>query len=233
MSAQKGFTLVELAIVLMIIGLLIGGILKGQELIQNARITSTMRQFKSSDAATLTFLDSYGALPGDITNPSTRLPNCTTSPCTLAGDGNTIIGPVFDGASSSGSVNEQSVFWIHLASTNLVSNVHSDNWIASTWYSNLVSTPLGGIMAVWYFRYAPDALFTQGIQGNHWRLARPSDGGYSIPIDILGRLDQKMDNGAPYTGDIVLGDTCGLAANATIYDANNKTLCSANVKAQF
>ncbi len=66
MIQQKGFTLVELAIVLMIIGLLIGGILKGQELIQNARITSTIRQFKNSDAATLTFLDSHGAFLGDV-----------------------------------------------------------------------------------------------------------------------------------------------------------------------
>ena len=49
--SEQGFTLVELAIVMVIIGLLIGGILKGQELIANARISSTVSQLKGLDAA--------------------------------------------------------------------------------------------------------------------------------------------------------------------------------------
>ena len=57
-TSQSGFTLVELAIVLMIIGLLIGGILRGQELMENARVTSTIQQTKAYDGATTTFRDS-------------------------------------------------------------------------------------------------------------------------------------------------------------------------------
>ena len=75
-TSQAGFTLVELAIVMIIIGLLIAGVLKGQELIGNARVTSTVAQIKAIDAATSTFKDTYAALPGDMTTPATRLPNC-------------------------------------------------------------------------------------------------------------------------------------------------------------
>jgi prepilin-type N-terminal cleavage/methylation domain-containing protein len=76
MRAQAGFTLVELAIVMIIIGLLIAGVLKGQALIQNAQVTSTVAQVKSIEAAISTFSDTYAAIPGDLVNPATRLPNC-------------------------------------------------------------------------------------------------------------------------------------------------------------
>ena len=63
-TSQAGFTLVELAIVMIIIGLLIAGVLKGQELIGNARVTATVAQIKGIDAATSTFKDTYSDLPG-------------------------------------------------------------------------------------------------------------------------------------------------------------------------
>lgn len=74
---QRGFTLVEIAIVLMIIGLLIGGILKGQELMANARVTATIAQIRAYEAAATTFNDKYDAVAGDMINAGTRLPGCT------------------------------------------------------------------------------------------------------------------------------------------------------------
>jgi len=62
---QKGFTLVEIAIVMVIIGLLIGGILKGQEMINNAKVKRVVKQADEMRAAVMTFYDKYGQYPGD------------------------------------------------------------------------------------------------------------------------------------------------------------------------
>ena len=65
MRKQQGFTLVEIAIVLVIIGLLLGGILKGQELITQGRIRNVGNDFQSVTAAINLYQDRYRALPGD------------------------------------------------------------------------------------------------------------------------------------------------------------------------
>jgi prepilin-type N-terminal cleavage/methylation domain-containing protein len=62
---QKGFTLVEIAIVMVIIGLLIGGILKGQEMVQNAKVKRVVKSADELRAAVMTFYDKYGQFPGD------------------------------------------------------------------------------------------------------------------------------------------------------------------------
>jgi prepilin-type N-terminal cleavage/methylation domain-containing protein len=62
---QKGFTLIEIAIVLVIIGLLIGGVLKGQSMIQNAKIKRLVKDAEGMTAAVIAFQDRYGMLPGD------------------------------------------------------------------------------------------------------------------------------------------------------------------------
>lgn len=64
-SNEKGFTLVEIAIVLVIIGLLIGGVLKGQSMIQNAKIKRVVKSADELRAAVYTFYDKYGMYPGD------------------------------------------------------------------------------------------------------------------------------------------------------------------------
>lgn len=65
---QQGFTLVEIAIVLVIIGLLLGGVLKGQQMIASAKVKSQMQQIDGIAAAINTYQDKYGALPGDDRN---------------------------------------------------------------------------------------------------------------------------------------------------------------------
>ena len=69
-QSQKGFTLVEIAIVMVIIGLLIGGVLKGQSMIQNAKVKRVVKQADELRAGVMTFYDKYASYPGDENSPA-------------------------------------------------------------------------------------------------------------------------------------------------------------------
>ncbi len=73
----NGFTLIEIAIVLVIIGLLLGGVLKGQELITGARVRNLISQQDGIKAAFFGFQDRYRALPGDYAAASTNINGVT------------------------------------------------------------------------------------------------------------------------------------------------------------
>ena len=64
-SQQSGFTLVEIAIVLVIIGLLLGGILKGQELINSAKVKNLANDFRTIPTYVYGYQDKFRAIPGD------------------------------------------------------------------------------------------------------------------------------------------------------------------------
>src|SRR5258708_18208577 len=83
-STEKGFTLVEIAIVLVIIGLLLGGILKGQEMITQAKIKNVINDFNGVTVAVTSYQDRYSALPGDDGNATTRW--TTQNPASGNGD---------------------------------------------------------------------------------------------------------------------------------------------------
>jgi prepilin-type N-terminal cleavage/methylation domain-containing protein len=92
---QEGFTLVEIAIVLVIIGLLLGGILKGQEMITQAKIKNVVADFSGISAAYYGYQDRYRAIPGDDLNAGTRW---TTAPAAVPGDGNGQVGGTYNNA---------------------------------------------------------------------------------------------------------------------------------------
>ena len=104
MKKQKGFTLVEIAIVLVIIGLLLGGILKGQEMITQAKIKNVIADFSGVSAAYHGYQDRYRALPGDDKG-ATRWSGAS------AGDGNGIIVGAY---ADSDATKESMKFWDHL-----------------------------------------------------------------------------------------------------------------------
>src|SRR3989449_10192134 len=89
-NTQQGFTLVEIAIVLVIIGLLLGGILKGQEMITQAKIKNVIADFSGVSVAYHGYQDRYRAIPGDDPNAATRWASMT-NPAPVAGDGNGIV----------------------------------------------------------------------------------------------------------------------------------------------
>src|SRR5688500_8122041 len=87
-ARQTGFTLVEIAIVLVIIGLLLGGILKGQEMITQAKIKNVIADFSGVSAAYHGYQDRYRAIPGDDPNAATRW---AVAPVAFSGSGNGVV----------------------------------------------------------------------------------------------------------------------------------------------
>ena len=117
MKKHAGFTLIELAIVLVIIGLLLGGVLKGQELINSAKVKNMATDFKNVQVYIYGYQDKFKALPGDDGQVTTHLTGAT-----LATTGGTVSNGVIDGKWDSTTNTDESVlFWQHVRLANLAS----------------------------------------------------------------------------------------------------------------
>jgi len=109
---SKGFTLIEIAIVLVIIGLLLGGVLKGQEMITSAKLNRVTSDFEGLAAAIYAYQDRYRSLAGDDSNAASRWGASVTS-----GSGN---GVLSGGWRSTRNTDESRLFWQHLRNANLI-----------------------------------------------------------------------------------------------------------------
>jgi prepilin-type N-terminal cleavage/methylation domain-containing protein len=120
-NQQQGFTLVEIAIVLVIIGLLLGGILKGQEMITQAKIKNVIADFSGVSAAYHGYQDRYRAIPGDDPNAGTRWASMT-NPAPVPGDGNGIVSGTYNnGGATCTTAVEACSWWDHLRKAGFVS----------------------------------------------------------------------------------------------------------------
>ena len=172
---QSGFTLVEIAIVLVIIGLLLGGVLKGQELITQAKIKNVANDFNGMSAAIYGYQDRYKSYPGDDVGATGRWPTSTS------GDGNARVGAaanagVFDCSTSTA---ENCQFWQHLRFA---------GFIAGDTASKLSpQNAVGGVLQV-----QDGALGLSGLVVCSTNL----------PGKVANAIDAQFDDGRPETGQI-------------------------------
>lgn len=115
---QSGFTLIEIAIVLVIIGLLLGGVLKGQELINSAKVKNLATDFKNIPVYIYGYQDKFRALPGDDKDVATHLSGLGAQSAPSAAS--SVIGNgVIEGDWNAVGDKESNVFWQHIRLANL------------------------------------------------------------------------------------------------------------------
>lgn len=188
---QKGFTLVEIAIVLVIIGILLGGILKGQEIIQNARFKNAINQFHGIVTAAYSYQDRYSFMPGDDANAD-RFTDVSSS---QKGNGNGIIEGSFNGTSAG---DESRRFFQHLRAAGLIKGSGTD--------SSQPKHPWGGII---------------GIQNNAQNMSGHSICFGDLSGEIAEILDRQNDDGIANRGSVRGSGATGATVNyiaTTQYD---------------
>jgi prepilin-type N-terminal cleavage/methylation domain-containing protein len=180
---NKGFTLVEIAIVLVIIGLLLGGILKGQEMITQAKIKNVIADFSGISAAYYGYQDRYRAIPGDDPNADTRWSGATH------GDGN---GQVAGKYNSATATDESRLWWDHLRRAGFVSGTGTNQ-------------PFNAVTGMIGVQTGDAATPTIGPA-----LKDASGNGFvglivcsaNLPDKITIAADTQMDDGVPNTGNV-------------------------------
>jgi prepilin-type N-terminal cleavage/methylation domain-containing protein len=212
--SQQGFTLVEIAVVLVIIGLLLGAILKGQELIENSRVKNAVNDINAIRAATFGYLDRYKSLPGDDGPVATlQARGSAWSPITVGGnrDG-TVAAPVNPFAAPTA---EHLGLWQHLRAAGFLTGNPADVGAAA-----LPKNAFSGVTGV-------AALTTQMNNFNNRVLCMSQ-----VPGKAATAIDNQLDDGRADTGSVRATLQAGTAntapgAAATTYSEDQRyTLCT-------
>ncbi|MEX2516849.1 MAG: prepilin-type N-terminal cleavage/methylation domain-containing protein [Gammaproteobacteria bacterium] len=186
---QTGFTLVEIAIVLVIIGLLLGGILKGQELINSARVRALADQNSGIQAAYFGFIDRYRKVPGDM---------LAADACDALGADNfsdpayctTVVG------NNNGRIDtdeEALSTWAQLSAGNFITGVYPGLGT----YDN-TTAPVNPFQGAVKLIYSTDYNSGDGTAATSARLSYFF--GTQIPVNVAREIDVKLDNGIPGSG---------------------------------
>ena len=218
---QKGFTLVEIAIVLVIVGLLIGGVLKGQEMITNAKLKRIESDNAGIAAAMFSYLDRYLQLPGDDSKATGRFDfylaaapggaGFSVAAGEADGDGDGLIGDGNDwNTLDAGNVMvtlsaESSKFWGHLRASGLVPGGNgADTTRASNAYGGFMGVQDGSMDIVGH------VIIFGGIEGGIARI-----------------VEGRLDDGKPKTGRIQsnvsgISMIAGTPSASTIYSESER-----------
>lgn len=183
-SHQKGFTLVEIAIVLVIIGLLLGGVLKGQELINSAKVKNFSTDFRNIPLFIYGYQDKYKALPGDDSSADKHLTGATkaTTPSTSQGNG------VIDGAWNTTTATDESyLFWQHVRLAGFASG---STTASATDY--IPRNADGGIIGITSGNTTP----ITGLRGTYIACSQGILGKFAKQLDIT------LDDGNTATGSV-------------------------------
>lgn len=172
---QRGFTLIEIAIVLVIIGLLLGGVLKGQEMITQGKIRSVEKEIDSVAMAIHTYRDRYRALPGDDAQASGRWTGANN------GNADNQLGGDFN---STTATDESRILWQHLRQAGLLAGDSSSSIQAS----NAVSGQLGIQQEI---RNGTTVLLSGLVVCST-----------NLPASIANAIDAQQDDGTPGSGSL-------------------------------
>lgn len=216
MRRQQGFTLVEIAIVLVIIGLLLGGVLKGQELIENGKVKSAINTLNGTSAAVNAYRDRYRSLPGDDSGARAR-------GWTSAVDGglNGLVGRTGEDPFGTGGVAENVGFWRHLRFAGLIKG---DPEALGAEARPKQDNPFDAEMGV-----------TFGVLNNPAGMGMPLSACMAnVPGKAAIAIDNQLDDGVAATGSVRASVQAtpttppAAAASVTPYNENNVyALCKA------
>ncbi len=243
--SKKAFSLVELSIVLVILGLLTGGIIAGQSLIRASELRAVTTEFQRYGTAISAFRDKYFAIPGDFAKAS------SFGWGSYNGDGDGLIE-----SSTTAGANEISTFWIHLAAAGLVEGTYTNAaGTTMTAGTNVPRSKLGN--AGWNAMNlgavaATSSVYYAGSYGNAFFFGAGTTAGQPTGVlkaEEAWNVDTKMDDGRPDQGVFTSlesqGSTtagCGDQApsgsaysTAPQYDLDNpsSTACSFVVKSGY
>jgi prepilin-type N-terminal cleavage/methylation domain-containing protein len=192
-GTNQGFTLVEIAIVLVIIGLLLGGILKGQEMITQAKIKNVIADFSGVSAAYHGYQDRYRAIPGDDPNAATRW---AVAPAAISGNGNGQVAGTYNNQCpqvvAAGTV-ESCLFWDDLRRAGFVSGTGGQQPFNAL--TGLIGVQTGDGVAA---GVGPTLLNAAGGNGFVGLLMCSAN----LPDKIAIAVDTQMDDGASNLGTV-------------------------------
>lgn len=225
LAPESGFTLIEMSIVLMVIGLIVGGILTGQDLINAAAIRAQISQIEKYNTAVRTFQGKYGYLPGDIPNPNaTNFGFQSRGIFTGEGDGDGELEGIWNNAPSSycgicQNGGETVVFWTDLSTANLLDGKFSTALATDAQGNNasdvrdyLPAAKIGqnNYVYAWSGGYGYATNTNKGNGINYYGISAVTWLGAGTAVNSTPGLsvqqayniDKKVDDGLPQSGNI-------------------------------